>query len=86
MLVGIRLQALWRLIGRTMSEGVPIFFSKKMRRTSFAEMDHFSSCEKNKDPHSPLFVGMIHGLARSALLLALIPLTNQESPWLGLAY
>ena len=86
MLVGIGLQALWRLIGRTMSDGAQKFFSKKMRRTSFAEMSHFPSCGKNKVPQRTLFVGMIHGLAGSAPLLALIPLTNQVSPWLGLVY
>ncbi len=69
-----------------MNEGVPIFFSKKISWTSFDERSRFSGSGENKGPHSASFVGMIHGLAGSAPLLALIPLTNQESPWLGLAY
>jgi sulfite exporter TauE/SafE len=36
--------------------------------------------------HSSVIVGMFHGLAGSAVLLALIPITNQDSAWSGLAY
>ena len=35
--------------------------------------------------HAPLFVGLLHGVAGSAPLLALLPLT-QMSPWAGVSY
>jgi len=36
--------------------------------------------------HGSVVVGMFHGLAGSAVLLALIPIANQDSAWSGLAY
>jgi len=36
--------------------------------------------------HSSVIVGMFHGLAGSAVLLALIPIANQGSAWSGLAH
>lgn len=36
--------------------------------------------------HAPLLVGMMHGTAGSAPLLALFPLAAQHSPWLGMGY
>jgi nickel/cobalt exporter len=36
--------------------------------------------------HRPLLVGVIHGTAGSAPLLALLPLTVQQSPWVGMGY
>ena len=86
MLVGIGLQALWRLVSRARGEGVAGCFIQKIRRTSSDEMKNFSSSGENKGPQSAFFVGMIHGLAGSAPLLALIPISHQKFPWLGFAY
>lgn len=36
--------------------------------------------------HAPLLVGMMHGTAGSAPLLALLPLASQHSPWIGMGY
>ena len=36
--------------------------------------------------HSAIMIGLLHGTAGSAPLLALIPLTHLASPWLGMAY
>lgn len=36
--------------------------------------------------HSAVMIGLLHGTAGSAPLLALIPLTQYTSPWRGLAY
>ncbi len=36
--------------------------------------------------HGALFIGVLHGLAGSAPLLALIPITQMKSPWMGLLY
>lgn len=43
--------------------------------------------EAHQHPHGAVLVGVLHGAAGSAPLLALIPLTNMgQSPWLGMAY
>lgn len=36
--------------------------------------------------HGAIMVGMLHGVAGSAPLLALIPLSNMGSPWIGVLY
>lgn len=86
MLICIGLQALWKLIGQTTSNDVPTSFTNQMRCTSLDKMSTVPVYGKHKSTKSAVFVGMIHGLAGSAPLLALIPLTNHESPWLGLSY
>lgn len=46
--------------------------------------------EHKKDPHehthAPVFIGVLHGIAGSAPLLALLPLSQMSSAWIGLAY
>lgn len=45
------------------------------------------STEAHQHPHGAVFVGVLHGVAGSAPLLALIPLASLgQSPWLGMAY
>ena len=45
------------------------------------------STEEHPHPHGAVLVGVLHGAAGSAPLLALIPLANiGQSPWLGMAY
>jgi nickel/cobalt exporter len=44
------------------------------------------SKDPHKHKHSALFVGVLHGTAGSAPLLALIPLAKMHSPWVGMAY
>ena len=48
-----------------------------------AEAKH--SDDAHQHNHAPLFVGLLHGVAGSAPLLALLPLT-QMSPWAGVSY
>ena len=36
--------------------------------------------------HAPVFVGVLHGVAGSAPLLALLPLSQMTSPWTGMGY
>jgi len=36
--------------------------------------------------HAPVFVGVLHGVAGSAPLLALLPLSTMSSPWTGITY
>lgn len=48
---------------------------------------HWDSLEEAASHgHAPLLVGMMHGMAGSAPLLVLLPLTMQHSPWMGMAY
>jgi len=42
--------------------------------------------DTHKHGHSAVMIGLLHGVAGSAPLLALIPLTQISSPWLGIAY
>ncbi|KPJ90400.1 MAG: hypothetical protein AMJ53_13650 [Gammaproteobacteria bacterium SG8_11] len=44
------------------------------------------NADTHKHRHSALMIGVLHGTAGSAPLLALIPLTQIGSPWLGIAY
>jgi ABC-type nickel/cobalt efflux system permease component RcnA len=42
--------------------------------------------DPHKHSHAPVFVGLLHGTAGSAPLLALLPLSQMTSPWSGFAY
>lgn len=42
--------------------------------------------KRHKHSHAPIFVGILHGTAGSAPLLALLPLSKMTSPWLGFSY
>ena len=42
--------------------------------------------DKHIHRHGPVMVGVLHGAAGSAPLLALIPIAQLQSPWMGMAY
>jgi len=42
--------------------------------------------DAHKHAHTPVFVGVLHGVAGSAPLLALLPVSKISSPWLGFCY
>lgn len=42
--------------------------------------------DSHRHKHAPVFVGVLHGTAGSAPLLALLPLSQLSSPWLGMTY
>lgn len=42
--------------------------------------------DKHQHSHAPVFVGVLHGIAGSAPLLALLPLSHMASPWIGISY
>ncbi len=42
--------------------------------------------DPHRHSHSAVMVGMLHGTAGSAPLLALLPLAGKTSPWLGMSY
>jgi ABC-type uncharacterized transport system, permease component len=89
-LIGIGLGLLWDLAHRRVHlhfhrhDGLPphAHLHAHGRRTS--------RWAHQRDPHahhhSAVLVGVLHGCAGSAPLLALLPLSQLGSPWLGLAY
>ncbi len=42
--------------------------------------------EQHEHNHAPVLIGVLHGVAGSAPLLALLPLSQMSSPWSGLLY
>jgi len=51
--------------------------------------DHQNDKEHQHNPHmhhGAVMVGVLHGMAGSAPLLAILPLATQTSPWYGMAY
>jgi len=42
--------------------------------------------EPHRHSHTPVMVGILHGTAGSAPLLAILPLTRMASPWIGFFY
>ena len=42
--------------------------------------------DNHQHNHAPVFVGVLHGVAGSAPLLALIPLSQLTTPWIGMSY
>lgn len=50
------------------------------------DVPHDRSAQSHQHDHRPLMVGMLHGIAGSAPLLALLPASNSQSAWFVLAY
>lgn len=48
--------------------------------------DEWQRHDHHKEHHGAVLVGVLHGAAGSAPLLALIPITAIHSPWLGMTY
>jgi len=42
--------------------------------------------DRHQHTHTPVFVGILHGTAGSAPLLALLPLSQMSSPWVAFSY
>ncbi|TNF36173.1 MAG: urease accessory protein [Gammaproteobacteria bacterium] len=42
--------------------------------------------DRHQHKHTPVLVGLLHGTAGSAPLLALLPLSQWSSPWWGMSY
>ncbi len=47
---------------------------------------HLVTVNKKHQNHTPVLVGITHGLAGSAPILAIIPALETENAWIGLAY
>ena len=47
---------------------------------------HLAHSDQTQHNHQPIMVGVVHGLAGSAPILALLPATSNANPWVGLSY
>jgi len=84
------------LIGLTVfrdlhSRGLHIHFHKHKGMPHHAHWHQVDSGsagdeERTEHKHTPLLVGTLHGAAGSAPLLAILPISTQHDPWLGMAY
>lgn len=48
--------------------------------------EQMHQADKHQHSHAPVFVGVLHGVAGSAPLLAVLPLSQMTSPWTGMSY
>ena len=90
-LIGIGLWVIYELISRRahihfhQHDGIPQHAHWHIHHEHVTHGTHIGSPHKHE--HSAVLVGMLHGTAGSAPLLALIPLVNLGgSPWLGMGY
>lgn len=60
--------------------------SHKNSQRRYATELHKKDNHKHNHNHAPVFVGVLHGVAGSAPLLALLPLSQMVSPWVGMSY
>ena len=84
-LVGIGLWAIWDILKSRSQRIRPQDFLKERWPSKESSLVP-SNIDGSKRSPRAVIVGMIHGLAGSAPLLALLPMANQGSPWTGLAY
>lgn len=42
--------------------------------------------EEHRHEHTPVMIGLLHGTAGSAPLLAILPVSTMSSPWMGFSY
>ena len=47
---------------------------------------HSHQKDNHQHSHAPVFVGVLHGIAGSAPLLVLLPLSQMATPWIGMSY
>ena len=64
--------------------------TRKLKLTAHRQDDiahvHLVENGKQQHNHKPVLVGMVHGLAGSAPVLALIPVSGAMTPWHGIGY
>ena len=95
-LIGIGLWVIYELVSRGahihfhQHDGVPRHAHWHVHQEQVAQIPHKQITHKettHKHEHGAVMVGMLHGTAGSAPLLALIPLVDLgSSPWLGMGY
>lgn len=91
-LVGVALIAIGAWVLWTLAaQGIHLHFHRHEglpRHAHWHKHDFSHNHERNvhRHGHGTVMVGVLHGTAGSAPLLALIPLAQIGSPWIGLAY
>lgn len=85
-LIGIGLWIFWDLSRKKLEGWISLFAQNGKKYISIIPTNGNFKFEQTSHQQNTLIIGMIHGLAGSAALLALIPLANQGSTWFGLAY
>ena len=56
------------------------------RSSTQSYLAHGHQADDHQHSHAPVFVGILHGVAGSAPLLALLPLSQMTTPWVGMSY
>lgn len=90
-LIGIGLWLIYELVSRRahfhfhQHDGIPRHAHWHVHKEKTIQETHNATAHRHE--HSAVMVGLLHGAAGSAPLLALIPIVNLGgSPWLGMAY
>ena len=81
LLIGLGVWVLWKIT----RDRLHLHFHQHDKQMPHAHW-HQRHDTTHTHEHGALFIGVLHGLAGSAPLLALLPLTKMDSAWLGLAY
>ncbi len=82
MLVGLGLYVFWNLH----HSDAHLHFHNHDDATRHAHWHRHQNQEDHHHFHGAVMVGVLHGMAGSAPLLALLPLGAQGSPWYGMVY
>ena len=83
LLVGIGLWIVWNVYRNRIA--LEVHTHKDDSDNEVVHM-HLTTPGKNQHNHQPILIGMTHGLAGSAPVLAIIPATSQVNAFLGVAY
>ena len=82
-LIGIGVYVLWDLL----RHNAHIHFHAHDEISQHAHWHrHSETAASHRHAHGAVMIGMLHGTAGSAPLLALLPLSAQSHPWFGVAY
>ncbi|HED17831.1 MAG TPA: urease accessory protein [Gammaproteobacteria bacterium] len=87
-LVGLGLYVFWSL-RRTQAHLHYHHHDGVARHAHWHQHDHLPASSDDHHSHrhhGAVMVGVLHGMAGSAPLLAILPLATQSSPWYGMAY
>lgn len=83
-LMGIGLWVLWEIRKRRLH--IHFHVHEGLPGHAHWQAHHNQPAQGHQHDHRPLMVGMLHGIAGSAPLLALLPASNSQSAWFGMAY
>ena len=86
-LIGLGVWVLWDLRRRRIHAHAHAHDGLRQHAHWHAHQSHTGHGEsEHRHDHSAVLVGLLHGTAGSAPVIALVPLAHMASPWLGFAY